>query len=234
MPELTDVNGVSDARAEDLRDAGYTTVDDIATADFETLTDVSGIGPSTADDLVESAQDVIRETTLQGDEETQDADDEDDYEPTEVEEPTEDDLRELVEDDTEDGPDFEDMDAEDDEDEPEETTVEIEEPYTVTFQLETQDEYDYLMHAMLSVRLGQVYVSGPQREVSEAVLNAIRPLGGAGEAELTLNTAELNALFTSLRKAKVSYQGIGDGQQSFNAISEMLEQVQSVREEFVL
>lgn len=229
MPDITDVKGVSDARAEDLAEAGYTTVDDLATADFDELTDVSGIGPSTADDLIESAQDVIRENTLQ-DEQTQE---DDDYEPTEVEEPTEEELRELVEDESEDDPDFEDIDVEDDDDAPEETTIEIEEPYTFTLELETVDEHDYLYHAILSIRIGQIYVNGPQAEVAEQVLDELRELDGTGSIELTLNTAELNALFTGLRQAKVSYQGIGDGKKSFMAITDVVEQIQSARDEFL-
>ncbi len=42
--ELTDVEGVSEAKAESLREAGYSSVDDLRAASREELMDVSGIG----------------------------------------------------------------------------------------------------------------------------------------------------------------------------------------------
>ncbi len=49
MPEqLTDVDGVGESKAEELRDAGYETVDDLRRASQEDIADVEGVGKALA------------------------------------------------------------------------------------------------------------------------------------------------------------------------------------------
>jgi len=48
IEELTDISGIGDAKADSLREAGYTTVDHIRGADQDELAEVSGIGMALA------------------------------------------------------------------------------------------------------------------------------------------------------------------------------------------
>lgn len=57
--ELVDIWGVGDARAEDLVEAGFESVRDVAEASTEDLTELSGIGSSTAEKMKESARDLL-------------------------------------------------------------------------------------------------------------------------------------------------------------------------------
>lgn len=56
---LEDVWGVGASRAEDLRDAGFESVRDVADATTDELSEVSGIGASTAEKMVDSADDLV-------------------------------------------------------------------------------------------------------------------------------------------------------------------------------
>jgi predicted flap endonuclease-1-like 5' DNA nuclease len=53
---LTDLNGVGEDTADDLRAAGYETPADVRDADSDELTDVDGIGEATAADLVDESE----------------------------------------------------------------------------------------------------------------------------------------------------------------------------------
>lgn len=57
--ELEDIWGVGASRADDLRDAGFDSVQDVADASTDALTEVSGIGDSTADKMIDSAKDLV-------------------------------------------------------------------------------------------------------------------------------------------------------------------------------
>ena len=54
--DLTDLNGVGEDLAEDLRAAGYETPGDVRDADPDELTDVDGIGEATAADLADGSE----------------------------------------------------------------------------------------------------------------------------------------------------------------------------------
>lgn len=233
MAEITDVKGVSDSRADDLQEEGFTTIDDVATASPDALAEVSGIGMSTAEGLIESAQDVIREDTLgeededsEEEEQTQAADDEG------TDEPSEEELRELVEEQPEGEISADDVDAEDDEEGSELVEVEPEEPYDVEIALETGSQYDFFYSVMLDVATNRLYVSGPQEELANYVLDSLRGLSGSGVVELELDTSELNALHAAVVKAKTSHQG--GGSRAHSTLKEVEGQVKSAREEYVL
>ena len=53
---LTDLNGVGEDTADDLRAAGYETPGDVRDADPDELIDVDGIGEATAADLVDESE----------------------------------------------------------------------------------------------------------------------------------------------------------------------------------
>lgn len=246
MTSLTDITGVSESRAENLREEGFTTVDDVANATESELTVVDGVGDATAPDLIQSARDVLR-STIEGDDgdaeeeaETNtaggDAEDEEDAEEfpdidssTGGEEVTEEDLEGLNGDDG--GPDDE-PDAEDDEGEPEDVDVTPDE-FEVTISLESADEFDYLVYALIDMRLGRVNVTHRQDSIANDLLEEVRPLAGAGEVTLETTEAELNALHALLTQTATAYQG-ESAVEAFNAIQAVKEQVQTAREEYVL
>ncbi|WP_232745104.1 helix-hairpin-helix domain-containing protein [Halorubrum aethiopicum] len=54
-PDLTDLDGVGEKRAELLRRRGYATVESVVDATLDDLVEIDGIGPATATDLLASA-----------------------------------------------------------------------------------------------------------------------------------------------------------------------------------
>lgn len=58
--DLTDVDGISEATAKELRDAGFESVEGIATAGDD-LEDVKGFGPARADEIGSNAQALLEE-----------------------------------------------------------------------------------------------------------------------------------------------------------------------------
>jgi hypothetical protein len=60
-PTLTDIQYVGDGRAEDLREAGYESVEDVATVGQNTLTEIDGIGETRAGQITASATDLLDE-----------------------------------------------------------------------------------------------------------------------------------------------------------------------------
>lgn len=58
-PELVDVWGVGEARAEDLRELGLETVADVADASVDELSEISGVGEKTAQKMIDSAKDLV-------------------------------------------------------------------------------------------------------------------------------------------------------------------------------
>lgn len=233
MPSLTEIKGVSESRAEDLREEDFVTVDDVATADPGDLTDVSGIGSATAPDLIEEAQNVITDSTLDQSEEEEEDDSVDntvpDLEegPEEDEEVTEEDLEQLLEED-EGEPDSV-PDLEDDDGEPEEVDVGPE-TYELTLTLYDEDMYDYFAYAITDMKVGTVRVSNTQEALAENILGELRTLGGVGELTLSLTEDELNTLNASLTRSATAYKR--HGIDVHNDIIDVKEQVSEVREHF--
>lgn len=228
MPSITDVKGVSDSRAEDLADEGYNSVEDIATADEDELTEVDGVGPSTADDLIGSAQEILQE------EHGVEAEDEPEQEETEEEDVTIEDLEEINEEEPDgyDEPrDEEQVTAEDDEEEPEEvdTSPDL---YDVTISLDTDESYDYLMLALIELKERRVSASHAQSRIAEGLLEEFRPLGGAGEVTVSMDSEELNTLHSAVKQVTTRYQGNNDVD-AFDSLNDVLDQVQSARAEYL-
>lgn len=61
QPALTDIQQVGGGRADDLCEAGYETVADVARSDQTALTEVKGVGSARAETMVESANELLAE-----------------------------------------------------------------------------------------------------------------------------------------------------------------------------
>lgn len=229
MPEITDVKGVSDSRAEDLDEEGYSSVEDIATADEDELTDVGGVGPSTAEDLIDSAQGLLQE------EHGVDAEPEPEAEEEEPEEDvTIEDLEEINEEEPDgyDEPrDEEQVTAEDDDEEPEEVDASPD-LYDVSIALETDESYDYLMLALIELKERRVSASHAQARMADGLLEEFRPLGGAGEVTVSMDSEELNTLHSAVKQVTTRYQGNNDVD-AFDSLNDVLDQIQSARAEYL-
>lgn len=230
MTDLTDVTGVSDSRADNLREEGYTSVEDLATADEDELADnVTGVGSSTAPDLIESAQEVLQEQhgveADDSDEEEEATDNGDvtieDLEEVNAEEPENYD-RERTE---------EEVTAEDDDPEPEEVDASPE-LYDVTLTLETDEQYDYLIFALLELKVQRVSSSVEQARMADGLLDEFRPLGGAGEVTVRMDADELNTLHSAVTQVATRYQG-NNNVDAFDAIKHVENQIQAAREEYL-
>lgn len=251
MADLIDISGVSETRADNLRDEGFTSVDDVATADASDLEDVHGVGESTAYDLIDSAQEVITaehsvdeeaddepaqeptdEPDLEDLEEIEEEDDEPkEEEPEAEEEPdreevTEEDVQELVEEAQEDEPEEE----EDEEPEAEEDVEEDSGPYSVSLDVETDEQYDYLMKALIEMKLERSNNAADAGHSAQLVLDATRPLGGAGTVEVELEDVQLNHLHAAVQQAESRHQRSRETD-AFEALRDVKRQVDKEREE---
>lgn len=61
VAELCDIDGVSTDIAENLVDAGYTTINDVYNAEPEDLVKIKGIGNKSAPQIIESAGELVEE-----------------------------------------------------------------------------------------------------------------------------------------------------------------------------
>lgn len=225
MPDLEEVTGLSEARAEKFREAGYTTVDKIAKADPTDLADIKGIGESTGEDIRDSARDVLRDTVP----------DEDDSDEEEVNtEPPEPDVDTSVPD-VEDTPDEFEVAAKSgeveatDEDEADAESEDEGPPYELTIALDSDEQYDYLHYSLMNIRHGQAIASATKKEKCEEILEEIRTLGGAGEVTIESDLDGLNGLHSSLVQTRSNYQGVNAD--AYRTLDAIIAQVNDVREE---
>jgi hypothetical protein len=233
MPTLTDVKGVSDSRAEDLREEGYNSVDDIATSDEDELTEVSGIGSSTASDLVESAQDVLQEEHgVEVEDEPEQP--EPGVVPAEDDDVTIEDLEDINNEEPDgynEPRDEEDVTAKDDDPEPQEvdTSPDL---YDVTISLPDNESYDYLILALVELKVQRVSASHEQSRIAAGLLDEFRPLAGSGEVTISLDSDELNTLHSAVKQVATRYQGSNDID-AFDSLKHVEEQVQEARREYL-
>lgn len=234
MANLTDIKGVSDSRAEDLEDEGFTSVDDVAEADAKDLTEVSGVGEATAYDLIDSAQGVLKEEHLgeeEAEEETEEEREDVDLEDLEEvnEEPPEGYAEgEPEEPDDEEGEgeeEVEDTSAEDEEDAaPEEFDVEIE--------VNSDLQYDFLLKALVDMKLERSSNNQATQNAIQKAIDAVRPLGGEGQFSVTVTANELNRLHAAVQQAETRHQR-NRQTDAFEAMREMKDQVNAARSEYV-
>jgi transcription termination factor NusA len=245
MAELTDVTGVSETRAENLRDEGFTTVDDVAEADASDLEDVHGVGESTAYDLIDSAQEVITgEHSSDDEDEPEEEEDEEEVGLEDLEEVNEGDPEgynertesEPPEEEEEDEDDVTEVDLSDDEDEPEEEEAEEEEDgddeYTVEVSVPSDEHYDYLLAALVESRLERSSTNLEAQQAINGFIEAVRPLGGEGTAEVELTAFGLNTVHASVQQAESRHQQNRQND-AFEAMRDMKEQVNEARSEYL-
>lgn len=60
-PSLTDIQHVGESRADDLHEAGYNSVEDVAASDQSPLTEINGIGGARAETIMENASALLDE-----------------------------------------------------------------------------------------------------------------------------------------------------------------------------
>lgn len=229
MPSITDVKGVSDSRADDLEDAGYSSVDDIATADADALSEISGIGSSTADDLIDSAQELLQAEHGVETDDTEDTDETDGEDDVTIE-----DLEEINDEEPDgyDEPrDEDEVTAEDDDEEPEEVDASPD-LYDVEISLDSDEAYDYLILALVELKERRVSASHAQSQIAEGLLEEFRPLGGAGEVAISMDSEELNTLHSAVKQVTTRYQGNNDVD-AFDALNDVLDQIQDARAEYL-
>lgn len=58
---LTDIRGVGDGKADQLREAGFDTVEDVAQSSVDELADANGFGEGNAGDIIDNASDAVDE-----------------------------------------------------------------------------------------------------------------------------------------------------------------------------
>lgn len=219
MAKLTDITGVGDSLADDLRDEGFNSVDTVATADRSELTEVDGVGDSNADDLIESAQEVI--TTEHTD------DDEDDGETREGVKP---DYIEETPEDESDGGDEEPANlSETSESDESGSQSDSNEEYTFTLRVNEEEHIDYVTAALVHVKTERMSTNPEQSDVADDLLSEVRGLSDAGDVELTMTADEINTLHSALTQEEQRYQGRVDS--VHGPVRDLREQIDDVREE---
>ena len=210
--DLTDLDGVAEGRASNMKEAGYESLQDVAEADAETLSDsVNYLPEDTALELVVQAGDMVdeeRNTPEVSEDDAETSDEEDGPLPGELAESSEDDS------------DGEESGVED------ESPDESDETYTLTVDLETDDHYDAYMTALFNA------VEKQSNQVALDALNSVlddaRYNGGEVSHEVT--EYELNTMHAAVSQQVTEYKGqnmIGH----MDAMRDILAQVNEVRQE---
>ena len=253
MVELTDLDGVASGRAENLTEAGYESVEDVANGDPEIMAEVVNYLPEdTALSLVVQAQDMLdesedepaesEETTLDGDasiteeiseaaEETSEALDEEadalDEELDELEE-------EMAETETSDEPEPEEWvePATETSEESETETSEESESAEIVFELtlETPMQYDTLYDCVMDQRATLIRTNRDGVDEFSEVLDIVREASYGETVELSMDEATLNDLHNAVRKKSVTYKG-DNLIEHMDAVNKILAQVNSARDE---
>jgi len=183
MVELEDINGVGASRAEDLREMGYESVEDVSKANPEDLTALSRVAEDKAIEMVVDAENILE------DEEDDDEDTEDDDGTITLDEELY--TEEMVE-----------------EERPSEEVAEVVEEEPAEERLfELSLDLDSLEHEVLIAALIEAYTNLRSRNVSRSdachsVLVKLRD-----SFTLSLTEDELNAMHAAMRQRRLSYQG---------------------------
>ena len=230
MPRLNDVTGVSDTRADNLEDEGYTSVEDLAGADEDELTEVTGVGDATAPDLIDSAQELLQESHgVETEDDTEPETGTDDGDDVGIE-----DLEEInsEEPDGYDEPrEEEDVTAEDDDPEPRDvdTSPEL---FDVELALGSDEQYDYLILALVELKVQRVSATHEQAQMADGLLDEFRPLGGAGTVNVSMDSSELNTLHSAVKQVTTRYQG-NNAVDAYDALTNIENQIQAARSEYL-
>lgn len=256
MAKITDIKGVGDDFARELRDSGYNTVDAVAEADREELLEVNGVGEGNVGNLQESARSVIvgdhtqDEPVEPEDEQLEEGERPDFVDESSADAPNEGADREADAEDEEDegtvaerarqnrSPEAsEQRDRGETEEEPQrlsETAADESEdedngPYTFTLNVSDPKHFDYIVASLVRVETERRSSNPGQAEIADHILSELRGLDGTGDVELTMEGDEINTLHSALVQQENNYQGRVDG--PFNAVRDLRSQVDEVRSE---
>jgi len=256
MVELTDLDGVASGRAENLQEAGYESVEDVAAADAEVMGEVVNYLPQdTALSLIVQAQDMIEEaeeddaseeSALDGDgsitEEISEAADETsgaiEEEGEALDEEVDQELKEEVESAVEEV-DEEALEEELDEleeevaDEPassDEPEPELSGDIVFELTLETPMQYDTLYDCVMDQRATLIRTNRDGVDAFSEVLDIVRQASYGETVELSMDEGTLNDFHNAVRKKGVEYKG-DNLIEHMDAINKVLNQVNTAREE---
>jgi len=256
MVELTDLDGVASGRTENLQEAGYESVEDVAAADAEVMGEVVNYLPQdTALSLIVQAQDMIEEaeeddaseeSALDGDgsitEEISEAADETSEAIGEqgeaLDEEVDQELKEEVESVVEEV-DVEALEEELDEleeevaDEPassDEPEPELSGDIVFELTLETPMQYDTLYDCVMDQRATLIRTNRDGVDAFSEVLDIVRQASYGETVELSMDEGTLNDFHNAVRKKGVEYKG-DNLIEHMDAINKVLNQVNTAREE---
>lgn len=208
MAELTDLDGVADGRASNLKDAGYESVEDLTDADPETVADeVNYLPQDTALELIVQSQNIVEEEMAEVEED----------EPGTITE----EVSKAVE-------------KDDDPDESDESNAseESDEPDVIDFSLSFDEplEYDTFFDALLQERASHYRTNRSGVETFEAGLEQMRNSRFDEDIELSLTPSQLNSLHQSVSQLSTSYKG-DNLIDHMEALDSVLADINSVRSE---
>jgi len=256
MVELTDLDGVASGRAENLQEAGYESVEDVAAADAEVMGEVVNYLPQdTALSLIVQAQDMIEEaeeddaseeSALDGDgsitEEISEAADETseaiEEEGEALDEDVDQELKEGVESAAEEVDEEaleEELDELEEAVEPEPASSDEPEPEPsgdIVFELtlETPMQYDTLYDCVMDQRATLIRTNRDGVDAFSEVLDIVRQASYGETVELSMDEGTLNDFHNAVRKKGVEYKG-DNLIEHMDAINKVLNQVNTAREE---
>lgn len=205
MVDVTDIKGIGPAKAETLDDHGYSSLEDIATADQDTLGDVDGVGGDRALEFIVGANDLLEDEGEElEDEQGESEGDEFDLTPSEVSDEVDEVLDEEEDELTDDSPDESDVKADTTSEDESTESDDDEDVYSVNLSFASRREYD-TFHASLMRRHEDVF-SGNQ-PAADALENCLEQLDDRTSVEYELTEYELNTLHTAVKQARTEYQG---------------------------
>lgn len=207
MAKLTDINGVGPTRAERLEEAGYDSIDAIATADNTAIAEQADVPEDTALEFVVQAQNML-------DEEAQSEDESDEGEPETI---TIDDPDELVED--------------DDSDEEESDGPEAGDWVRFSYDFDDSLEYDTFFKAIQLRREKLRRTNRADTEIFETVLDALRNTTPSEGVSFKVEEAnDLNDIHTAILQQRTEYQG-NNLIDHMDALQKVQDYLDSLREE---
>lgn len=199
MTELSDIDGVGPAMEERLEESGYEDVEAIADADESELSEVDQITSDKALDFIVQAQNLLKESDEEEEEDALDGE-EFDLTPSELSDEEEEDNEE----DEEDGEEVEEEIVEESDEEDGEEVDDEPELYSLSLSFDTMLEYD-VFHAALMRRHERVY-SGNQ-PAADALQKCLDGLDSFEGVVYELTSEELNELHSAVLQQRTNYQG---------------------------
>lgn len=227
MDDLTDLDGVATGRADNLAEAGYETIADLAEADAETVAEnVNYLPEDTALDLIVQSQNIVAEDEADIEEsqpvteEVADAiDGSGSGEEVNVSESGEADPEATPET----------IDEEESEDE-EEELEDVVESYEFEVEFNAALEYDTFFDAVMAQRSKMLRTNRSGVEAFDHALDQMREGGTDEPVSLSMTENQLNDLHNSVRQKSVEYKG-DNLIDHMDALNSVLNQINEARDD---